>query len=338
MSLRQEVGQLFMVGTPATSASRATTAQITRRHVGNVILTGRSDGGTSVPARVTRALRARATARATQGVDLLVATDQEGGLVQVLNGRGFSDMPSGLRQGRWTVQHLGRRAGVWAGQLRRAGVDMDLAPVEDTVPGPVAGPHNPPIGAYDRELGYRPVVVARHGRALVSGLSRHGVIPALKHFPGLGRVHANPDTAGGVTDVVTRRRDPFLRPFQASVDAGAPVVMVSTAYYRHLDPRRPAAFSSFVIRRVLRGDLGFRGVVVSDDLGTARQVARWRPGVRAVRFVAAGGDLVLTVTPTTLPAMYGAVLSRAAHDQRFRAEVDRAALRVLRLKEDHGLL
>jgi beta-N-acetylhexosaminidase len=215
---------------------------------------------------------------------------------------------------------------------------MDLAPVEDTVPGPAAARRNPPIGGYDRELGYRPRAVARHGRALVTGMARHGVIPTLKHFPGLGRVHANTDTSSGVTDVVTRRHGPYLRPFAASVDAGAPVVMVSTAYYRRLDPRRPAAFSPFVIRRVLRGDLGFTGVVISDDLANARQVARWAPGARAVRFVAAGGDVVLSVDPATVPAMYRAVLTRAAHDARFRATVDRAALKVLALKEDHGLL
>ena len=338
MTLRQRVGQLFMVGTPATSASPDTLAAISQWHVGNVMLTGRSYGGTATPARVTARLRARVTTASTDRVGLLVATDQEGGLVQVLNGPGFSDMPTALRQGRWTLTRLQDRAGVWAHQLRAAGVNMNLAPVVDTVPSPAAAQHNPPIGFYDREFGYTPTVVANHGRAFQLGMSRHGVVPTLKHFPGLGRVHADTDTSTGVTDWVTTRHDTYLRPFAVSIAAGAPAVMLSLAYYHRLDPHHPAAFSPFVIQRMLRGDLGFRGVVVSDDLANARQVSPWSWGTRAVRFVGAGGDLVLTVSPRALPAMYGAVLTRAERDPGFRAEVDAAALRVLTLKQRRGLL
>jgi len=113
---------------------------------------------------------------------------------------------------------------------------------------------------------------------------------------------------------------------------------MSTAYYSRLDKTHPAAFSRFVIGTMLRGDLGFKGAVISDDLASARQVARWSYGGRAVRFIRAGGDVVLTVNPAALPAMYRAVLSRARTDAGFRAKVDRAALRVLRTKEAHHLL
>ena len=338
MTLRQKVGQLFMVGTPATSAAPGTKAAISRRHVGNVMLTGRSYDGTAAPARVARALQGRTTQAATDGVGLLVATDQEGGQVQVLNGSGFSDMPSALQQGRWSPTKLQRRAGTWAGQLRRAGVNMDLAPVEDTVPSARAAQDNPPIGAYDREFGYRVTVVARHGRAFVKGMAAHGVVPTIKHFPGLGRVHANTDTSSGVTDTVTTRHDAYLKPFAASIDAGAPVVMTSLAYYRRIDRANPAAFSPKIIGTILRGDLGFSGVVVSDDLAHAQQVARWSPGARAVKFIAAGGDLVLTVDPKPLPAMYAAVLKKAQQDPAFRALVKASALRVLELKQQQGLL
>src|SRR5690349_5910192 len=141
-------------------------------------------------------------------------------------------------------------------------------------------------------------------------MAAHGVVPTIKHFPGLGRVHANTDTSSRVTDRVTSRHDAYLRPFATSIDAGVPVVMMSLAYYQLIDAKNPAAFSARIIRKVLRGDLGFHGVVISDDLANAQQVARWTPGMRAVKFLAAGGDLVLTVNPKTLPAMYAAVLRR----------------------------
>lgn len=338
MSEPQRVGQLFMVGTPATSASSATLAVISRYHVGNVFLSGRSYGGTRGPARVVAAMQARATTAATSGVRLLVATDQEGGAVQVLNGAGISDIPSALTQGTFSATRLRRLAGTWAGQLRASGVNMDLAPVLDTVPGPAAARKNPPIGYYAREYGYTPRRVASRGLAFAAGLAGHGVAPTVKHFPGLGRVHANTDVSSGVTDWVTRRHDAYLAPFARAVAAGVPFVMVSTAYYAHLDPANPAAFSHFVVTTMLRGDLGFPGVVVSDDLAEAVQVSPWSYGARAVRFLRAGGDLVLTVDPATVPAMYRAVLARARRNPRFRALVNRAALRVLRAKEAKHLL
>lgn len=338
LSLAQRVGQLFMVGTPATRAEPAVLAAIRQRHVGSVILTGRSHAGVSSTRGVTAELQRTAAQTANDGVHLLIGTDQEGGAVQVLQGPGFGVIPSALEQGHWRPSTLRERAATWASALRKAGVSLDLAPVEDTVPSPEAARHNPPIGVFDREYGYTVRVVAHHGRAFLRGMRDRGVATAIKHFPGLGRVHANTDTTAGVTDSVTTRHDAYLRPFAASIADGAELVMMSTAIYRRLDPRRPAAFSPFVIGTMLRHDLGFRGVVVSDDLGSARQVAAWRPGARALAFVGAGGDLVLTVDPATLPAMYDAVLARARHRPHFRSLVDAAALRVLRLKQHHHLL
>src|SRR3954449_6539528 len=357
MSLPQRVGQLFMVGTEATSAGQATLSQIDKYHVGNVMLTGRSYGGTRAPPRVAAALQARATRPATEGVRLLVSTDHEGGMVQVLHGPGISEMPSALTtKDRWTRVQLRNRAGAWARELRRAGVNMNLAPVLDTVPDPAAARRNPPIvgfpdqfapaparpippiGGYQRQVGYTPAVVASHGTAFAGGMAANGVLPTIKHFPGLGRVGGNTDVSSDVTDRVTRRGDAYLRPFKAAVDAGVPFVMMSTAYYSRMDPTNPAAFSPFIIRTVLRGDLGFRGVVISDDLSNAEQVARWSARARAVKFIDAGGDMVLAVNPATLPAMYDAVLHRARLHPTFRAKVESAALRVLRVKESHHLL
>ncbi len=338
MSVPQRVGQLFMVGTPATSPDPTTLAEIRRDHVGNVILTGRSDQGVAATARVTAALQSVVSPPATAGVRLLVATDQEGGAVQVLQGRGFGRIPSALQQGEWSPRRLAERAGHWGRQLKRAGVNMDLAPVLDVVPSPSAASENAPIGVYQREYGFTPRAVARHGLAFARGMARRGVAQTVKHFPGLGRVRDNTDYSSGVTDDVTRRRDPDLLPFRRAVRAGAPYVMLSTAYYQRLDPANPAAFSGFVIGRMLRGDLGFRGVVISDDLAQARQVSQWSYGQRAVKFLRAGGDLTLVTDPDALPAMYHAVLHRVRRHRAFRRKVNRAALLVLQAKQRQHLL
>jgi beta-N-acetylhexosaminidase len=99
MSLEQRVGQLFMVGVPATGAGAGVLQQIAAFHVGGVILTGRSSAGTAATGNLVAQLQAQATAPGNAGVPLLVSTDQEGGAVQVLSGPGFSTIPSGLSQG-----------------------------------------------------------------------------------------------------------------------------------------------------------------------------------------------------------------------------------------------
>jgi beta-N-acetylhexosaminidase len=271
-------------------------------------------------------------------VPLFVATDQEGGRVQVLSGPGFSNIPSALTQGGWSTTLLRSAARTWGRQLRAAGVNLDLAPVVDTVPSAAAARTNPPIGWYDREFGYTTATVSSHGTAFAQGLADAGLAATVKHFPGLGRVTANTDTTSGVTDRVTVRHDAYLTPFTAGTSSGAQLVMVSTAIYSRIDASRPAAFSGTVIRTLLRGDLRFTRVVISDDLGKAKQVAAWTPAHRAVIFIQAGGDLVLTVNPTLLPQMYDAVLARAKVDATFRYQVNAAALRVLTAKQHQGLI
>lgn len=329
LSLEHQVGQLLMVGVPATGPDAAALGRIDRFHVGGVILTGRSRAGIAGTARVTARLQGRVA------IPLLVAADQEGGAVQALTGPGFDAIPSALAQGTAATATLQRRAHAWGHQLRSAGVQVDLAPVADTVP---AGAHNPPIGGHDRQFGSGPVGVATHSGAFARGLADAGVAPTVKHFPGLGRVTADTDSRGGVTDPVTTRTDANLTPFRYAVGAGRPLVMMSNAVYAKIDATRPAVFSPTVIDGMLRRDLGFDGVVVSDDLGAARQVDRVAVGDRATRFVAAGGDLVLTVDPATLPVMYAALLARARADAAFRLRVEQSAQRILLAKQRLGLV
>ena len=338
MSEAQRVGQLFMVGGVATGVSSATLNAISRYHVGNVILTGRSTAGRTSVQHVTASLRARVSAASTDSVPLFIATDQEGGYVQVLKGSGFSTMPTALTQGGWSSSREQSSATTWGRQLHAAGVNVDLAPVADTVPSAAFAPKNAPIGHYKREFGYTTSRVGAHTVAFARGLAAAHVAATAKHFPGLGRVTANPDTATHVTDRTTTRHDAYLAPFAAAVKVGVPFVMVSTAFYSRIDASRPAAFSPVVIGQILRGDLGFKGVVISDDLGQAKQVSSWSLAARAVDFVNAGGDMVLTVVPSTIPTMYGAMLDRARSNSAFRKKVDAAALAVLTAKAQLGLI
>jgi len=236
MTETQRIGQLFMVGTPATGLSSQTVTDIQTYHVGNVLLTGRSSAGVTATAAVSAALQAKADGPSTSGVPLFIATDQEGGNVQVLSGTGFSSIPTALTQGGYPSSTLRADAKTWGAQLKAAGVNVNLAPVLDTVPSAAFAPSNKPIGYYQREYGYDPTTVSTEGGAFAQGMADAGIGATIKHFPGLGRVTQNTDTSSGVTDTQTTRTDSYLTPFADAVNAGVPFVMVSLAYYSKIDP------------------------------------------------------------------------------------------------------
>jgi beta-N-acetylhexosaminidase len=333
MSERQRVGQLLMVDCPTTGVGAATITAITQYHVGSVILDGTSYAG--LPE--TRAVTSQLQDLAPRNARLFISTDQEGGLVQRLQGSGFSRIPSAVEQGQFPTSALRDAARRWGAELHRAGVNVNLAPVLDTVPAGFGA--NPPIGDLDREYGHDPTHVMMSGVAFADGFADAGVDATVKHFPGLGRVHGNTDTTSGVTDYVTTRHDSYLLPFGGAVkEAHVAFVMMSTAIYARIDPGVPAAFSRTIVTGMLRGDLGFRGLIISDDLGGAAQVSGYSIGERAVRFVAAGGDVVLTVNANQAGEMTSALLARAAHSAAFKKKVDAAALLVLQQKQARGLL
>ena len=333
MTMGQRVGQLFMVAANATGASQATMNVLSWDHVGNVYLAGRSYAGISATAAVVQRMTGTVSAATTDNEYMLVATDQEGGYVQVLNGPGFSRIPTALSQGTLSASTLAADARNWGNQLRWAGVKVDLAPVLDTVTQAFA-PYNAPIGYFQREYGYTPQAVSAKGNAFLAGIRAGYVMPTAKHFPGLGRVTGNTDVTGNVHDTQTTINDPNLLPFRNAIAGGVRYIMVSSAYYDRIDarPGKIAPFSTIVMRTMLRSQLGFTGVIVSDDLCNAAQLSPWSWGVRANNFFNAGGTMLLCANPNAIPYMYGAVLALARANPAFAAEINAAALKVLTVK------
>ena len=330
-TLAQQVGQVFMVGVNVSDPAAVSTSAVRDDHVGNVFLQGRTTAGADAVRSLVRSFTDLVGPQTTHGTILLVATDQEGGEVQVLRGPGFSTIPSALEQSKLAPSDLQARALAWGKELRDAGVNLDLAPVMDLVDGQPSA--NPPIGALDRSYGFTADSVTSHAEAFTAGLNAARVSVSIKHFPGLGRVTANTDTTAGVTDDVTTRDDASVDVFRSGIAAGAQSVMVSTADYSRIDPGVPAAFSSTVVTDMLRGDLGFDGLVVTDDLSGAKQVEAWSPGDRAIKALEAGVDLVLvSKEPTVAHEMVSAVLAKAQADPAFAARVRDAARHVLEAK------
>jgi beta-N-acetylhexosaminidase len=333
----ERAGQLLMVGLDNGASRTSLDALVARRHLGGVILLGGWDGGTERVRATTRHLAGLASEEDTAGLGLLVAADQEGGAVQQLRGDGFSRMPSARVQDQGSASDLTADATRWAGQLRRAGINVNLAPVADTVPTSI-GRANGPIGQYDRQFSSNPERVSRMVGAFIAGMRAGGVASTVKHFPGLGRITGNTDvTARGITDRTTTVDDPYLEPFRTGIQDGVDLVMVGSAIYSRIDPGTNAVFSRPIVTDLLRDRLSYDGVVITDDVGAAKAVADVPVGERATRFIEAGGDITLTARPSTVPAMHDAITAKMHASPAFGKQVQTAATRVVDLKLQMGL-
>jgi beta-N-acetylhexosaminidase len=331
MNERERVGQLFMTGVASIGPTSAEVRAVDRSDTGNVFLRGNSTQGHKAVRRIVTDLVPSAT---HAKVAPFVGTDQEGGEVQALQGNGFTRMPTALDQGRMTPRSLLTAATGWASQLHSAGVNVDLAPVADTVPASI-GTKNEPIGRFDREYGHTVTRVRHHVTSFVRGLEAAKVAADVKHFPGLGRATGNTDTTTGVTDP-TGPRSRFLLPYRAGIAAGAQFVMVSLATYPRIDRHHRACFSPAVIGTLLRGQQKFAGIVISDAFN-ATAVTDLSLADRAVRFFSAGGTMLLDPSSADVPAMARAVRA-ALTDKAFAKAIKADVLTVLTTKAADGLL
>lgn len=334
-SLEEKVGQLMMVGVDAQAPKQSSNEAVDTHHVGNIFIAGRTTAGSQATQKVISSFTSKVGPGTTHATPMLVATDQEGGEVQVLAGSGFSDIPSALDQSAQPRDQLVASARTWGKELADVGVNMNLAPVADLVD--IARPaSNEPIGRWGREYGHDAATVSSQAGAFAEGMQASKVIPTYKHFPGLGRVKDNTDTSAGVVDsTTTRSADTAVSViFGAAIAAGAPVIMVSSATYSLIDPSAPAVFSSTIVTDMLRREMGFSGVVITDDVSAAAQVQDVSAGDRAVRAIRAGCDLVLaSADPTVAADMVKALIATARSDPAFAARVDESATRVLNLKK-----
>lgn len=334
-SLEEKVGQLMMVGVDAQAPKQSSNEAVDTHHVGNIFIAGRTTAGSQATQKVISSFTSKVGPGTTHATPMLVATDQEGGEVQVLAGSGFSDIPSALDQSAQSRDQLVASARTWGKELADVGVNMNLAPVADLVD--IARPaSNEPIGHWGREYGHDAATVSSQAGAFAEGMQASKVIPTYKHFPGLGRVKDNTDTSAGVVDsTTTRSADTAVSViFGAAIAAGAPVIMVSSATYSLIDPSAPAVFSSTIVTDMLRREMGFSGVVITDDVSAAVQVQDVSAGDRAVRAIRAGCDIVLaSADPTVAADMVKALIATARSDPAFAARVDESATRVLNLKK-----
>ena len=269
---RLPLGDLLLVGFRGTTVegNDELRALICDVRVGGIILFER-DAATRAPRNITDPEQlarltadAQALAKRCAGRPLLIATDAEGGSVLRLSMRaGYPPAPSAQDMGESAQVALTEQEAQRLGErLREAGINWNLAPVVDVA----VNSANPAVVALGRTYSSDPEQVTAHARAFIRGMHAAGVLTALKHFPGHGSSVG--DSHHGFTDVTdTANLDIELIPFRALIKEGlADAVMPGHVFNRHLDTWHPASLSWYTIKRVLRARLGYKGVVVSDDL------------------------------------------------------------------------
>ena len=350
LTLREKIGQMLLVGfrgcTPAESALIA--RDIREHHLGGIILFDQDmTGGTIDTANRRRNIESPAQVKALLAhlqaqsrIPLLTAIDQEGGRVNRLKPvYGFPASISHEELGRLDQPaETYRHAAVTAQTLASLGLNLNLAPVVDLD----AHPDNPIIKGKGRSFSADPEAVARHAAEFVRAHRAHGVMSCAKHFPGHGS--ATGDTHLGLVNVTTTWNERELIPFQRLIAAGlCDAVMSAHVFNAKLDSTHPATLSRAVLTDLLRGKLGFEGVIMSDDMEMKAIADHYGLENSIPAAIEAGVDLLCFGNnlsyDSVIAGRAAGIIERAVAAGRIpESLIDESCERVLALKRQAGMI
>lgn len=324
MTVREQAGQVLM---PRFSGATAPAALVRELHLGGVILFEENLESAQQTRRLTRALQEAAG----RPYPLAVAVDQEGGAVARV-GPPATELPTFMSLGAAGDADLAVRAARASGlELRALGFTTVFAPVADVT----SGPDDPTIGS--RSAGSDPQLAGRVVAGALRGYAQAGILAVPKHFPGHGSVPADSHRTLPVQRATRAQlRDRDLVPFAAAVAAGASAVMVAHVDVRSVDPGVPSSLSAKVVDGLLRDELGFDGLVVSDAQDMGALTGAYGSGEAAVRSLLAGVDVVLA--PLDVRAAHAAIVGAVRDGRLPAARLEQAAARgvALALRQQAG--
>ncbi|MGB2907348.1 MAG: glycoside hydrolase family 3 protein [Candidatus Aminicenantaceae bacterium] len=344
-SLEEKLGQMLLVGFRGTTvqADSNILRSIREIHLGGVVLFDYDMPSKSYPRNIVSPGQVRELVRDLQSaaaIPLLVAVDAEGGRINRLKPEyGFIEVPSAQHMGEAGLQENHASYRKLARQLNGLGFNLNLAPVVDLN----LNPTNPVIGSLERSFSPDPENVIARAAAFIEEHRSLGVISTLKHFPGHGS--SRQDSHLGLVDVTSTFQDRELLPYQELIRAGqVDVIMTAHIMNRKIDPANPATLSPRFLQTILRQDMGFGGVIISDDMqmGAISRNFGWEESL--IKAVQAGCDILAIANNARTydeqaAAMAHSILLAAVKGGRIpRSRIDASYRRILRLKQKYSLV
>lgn len=327
MNVREMVGQMFVVSVGGTEPDYYIEKMVRERNIGGVLLFGYNMKSEEQVKALTGSLQ-KLSMETAPSVPLFVGVDQEGG--EVASAPWVATQPAAAEiGGRGDPAEARAIAEGIGADLLKAGVNTDFAPVADTGFGAAIG---------TRAFGEDPVLVSPMVKASVEGFDAAGVVASAKHFPNHGPAQSDSHVSLPVVEHDAATIESYdLPPFRAAVEAGVPMVMVGHLIYPAIDPEKPASLSPKAIG-MLREDLDFGGVVVTDDLAMEGANGGEPPARAAVEAVKAGADLlIISSPPEEQAAAYDAVVKAVESGEIPEERIKKSVERLLKVKERYGL-
>lgn len=330
LTTAEKIGQLVLVGMDGTKPDKYTQQLLDDYRVGGFIFY--KDNITDSDQALTLFNQLR-EANASNPVPLFLSVDEEGGRVSRLPSE-FSKMPTAAKIGETGQAEAASEAYRIIGQaLSGFGLNLDFAPVLDVH----SNPDNPVIG--DRAFAITPEEVSLMGLAAMKGLSDTGVIPVVKHFPGHGDTSVDSHLGLPVVEHnLERLREFELKPFADAIESGADMVMIAHILLPKLDAEHPASFSPVVIDDLLRQEMGYEGVIISDDMTMGAITEHYEMEQAAVDFITAGGNIVLVGHNYDQEIAVIEALTLAVEEGKISEDMlDQRVYQILKLKQKYGL-
>ncbi|MCB8818181.1 beta-N-acetylhexosaminidase [Desulfosporosinus shakirovi] len=325
MSLEEKVGQLVMVGINGYENDANSIQLIKNHHVGGFVLLKQNVKDTKQMLALINSLKDTNT---VNKMPLFLAIDEEGGRISRMPGE-FMKIPASQRIGELNNSELSYQlGGILGDELKSFGLNMNFAPVLDVN----SNPKNPVIG--DRAFGNEPSLVKKLGIQTMKGLQSRQIISVVKHFPGHGDTSV--DSHVGLPTVnhdIDRLNSLDLVPFEAAIENNVEAIMMAHILLPKIDPENPASFSRKIISDLLRKDLNFNGVVITDDITMGAVVNNYDIGEVAVESINAGSDIVLVCHDYLKEEAVIKAIQKAAENGNISMDrLDQSVYRILTLK------
>lgn len=330
MTIDEKIGQLIIAGFDGTTVNDELRSLILEKYVGGVILFSKNVESASQVVALNNEIK---EINKVNKSPIFISVDEEGGLVSRMPSE-FKDIPTNSDIAKYDDEDLSYNIGKVIGEeISSLGFNMDFAPVLDIN----SNPNNPVIG--DRSFGDNEAIVSKLGIATMKGLKDSNVIASVKHFPGHGDTSVDSHVGLPVVEHDLERLKSFeLVPFKKAIDAGADMVMVSHIMLPKIDEKEPATLSKTIITDILRKDMNYNGVVVTDDMTMGAIINNYDIGEAAVKSINAGVDIVMVCHQyenviKVIDAIKEAVKNGTITEER----LDKSVERILKLKDKYNI-